>query len=171
VWPTNRSLQNQDSKSTLDAPLQSAEFQEMQPENNALTAIQQKLPGRPFEPGKSGNPGGRPRVLANVQEAARQYTAEAMEALATIMRDNKAPPAARVAAANSLLDRGWGRAPTFLKVTDEGAAQRGEEMIAAFAKAAENAQNAIAYQRTLSSRHSDCSDSRQAAIAAKVELE
>jgi hypothetical protein len=138
----------------------------MQPENNTLTAIPRKLPGRPFEPGKSGNPGGRPRILANVQEAARQYTAEAMETLAIIMRDTKAPPATRVAAANSLLDRGWGRAPASLKVTDEGAAERGEELIAAFAKASRDAHDAIAYQRTLNSQRLDCSDARQEAMVA-----
>ena len=29
--------------------------------------------GRPFKPGQSGNPGGRPRVLRDVQDLARQH--------------------------------------------------------------------------------------------------
>ena len=65
--------------------------------------------GRPFPKGKSGNPGGRPRVIGDVQELARERSPEAINTLAAIMDDPKAPPAARVAAANSLLDRGYGR--------------------------------------------------------------
>jgi hypothetical protein len=65
--------------------------------------------GRRWKPGQSGNPRGRPRVVADVREAARKWTAEAIETLAAIMRDKKAPPAARGAAATALLDRGWGK--------------------------------------------------------------
>ena len=62
--------------------------------------------GRPFQKGVSGNPGGGPKVLGDVQELARQRSPEAIDTLSKIMRDEKAPPAARVAAANALLDRG-----------------------------------------------------------------
>ena len=65
--------------------------------------------GRPFKPGQSGNPGGRPRVLRDVQELAREKSPEAIETLSNIMHDTKAPSAARVAAANALLDRGYGK--------------------------------------------------------------
>ena len=65
--------------------------------------------GRPFKPGQSGNPGGRPRVLRDVQELAREKSPEAIETLSNIMHDTKAPRAARVAAANPLLDRGYGK--------------------------------------------------------------
>ena len=65
--------------------------------------------GRPFQKGTSGNPGGRPRVLADVQELARERSPDAINTLVAIMDDQKAPPAARVAAANSLLDRGYGK--------------------------------------------------------------
>ena len=65
--------------------------------------------GRPFQKGTSGNPGGRPKVLGDVQELARERSPEAINTLAAIMDDTKAPPAARVAAANSLLDRGYGK--------------------------------------------------------------
>ena len=65
--------------------------------------------GRPFPKGISGNPGGRPKILGDVQELARQKSPEAIDTLSNIMRDEKAPPAARVAAANALLDRGYGK--------------------------------------------------------------
>jgi hypothetical protein len=69
--------------------------------------------GRPFQKGVSGNPGGRPKVLGDVQELARQQSPQAINTLAEIMGDDEAPPAARVAAANALLDRGYGK-PTQL---------------------------------------------------------
>ena len=65
--------------------------------------------GGRWQKGQSGNPGGRPKVLGDVQELARQRSPEALNTLVEIMQSPKAPPAARVAAANSLLDRGYGR--------------------------------------------------------------
>jgi hypothetical protein len=73
---------------------------------------------RPFEPGQSGNPGGRPKVIAEVRDLARAYTVEAIEALAGITRDLDASAPARVAAATALLDRAWGKAPQ--AITGEG---------------------------------------------------
>jgi hypothetical protein len=46
-----------------------------------------------------------------VRHLAQQYSVEALETLAAIMHDEKAPPAARVQASNSILDRGYGRPP------------------------------------------------------------
>ena len=48
-------------------------------------------------------------MLGDLQELARERSPEAINILAKVMRDEKAPPAARVAAANSLLDRGYGK--------------------------------------------------------------
>jgi hypothetical protein len=63
----------------------------------------------PFKKGHSGNPGGRPKVLGQVQALARQHSTEAIETLRHVMQDKKSPPAARVAAANAILDRGFGK--------------------------------------------------------------
>src|SRR5918993_3158179 len=71
-------------------------------------------PPTAFKPGESGNPRGRPKRDAEVAEMARVHTAEALETLAEVMRDAKAPASARVMAANAILDRGHGKAPMHL---------------------------------------------------------
>ena len=63
----------------------------------------------PYKKGESGNPGGRRKQDLSVRDAARQHTTKALETLIACLD----PPTAdntRVAAANALLDRGWGRA-------------------------------------------------------------
>lgn len=78
-------------------------------QNSAETAADEK-PRRPgFQPGQSGNPGGRPKGLAKVAENARAKTDAMLGVLEEVATDKRAPPAARVAAANSILDRGWGK--------------------------------------------------------------
>jgi hypothetical protein len=67
--------------------------------------------GKPFKKGQSGNPGGRPKVVAEVRELAREHTADAIQTLVSIMTNPKSAPAARVSAANALLDRGYGKPP------------------------------------------------------------
>ena len=65
--------------------------------------------GKPFQKGQSGNPGGRPKQIAEVKELARQHMPAAIEALVSIMNNPKASDAARVSAASALLDRGYGK--------------------------------------------------------------
>jgi hypothetical protein len=72
-----------------------------------------------FKPGVSGNPGGRPKVVGELRSLAREHTKAALEALVEIVGSKKAPPAARVAAANAILDRGYGRPETKIDATLE----------------------------------------------------
>lgn len=69
-----------------------------------------------FQPGTSGNPRGRPKSDFAIAELCREHTKEAVTALVSIMGNEDAPPAARVAAASAILDRGWGRPAQSLAV-------------------------------------------------------
>jgi len=50
------------------------------------------------------------KAPTEIRSLARSYTESAIKTLAGIMQQPEAPEAARVSAANSLLDRGWGKA-------------------------------------------------------------
>lgn len=49
------------------------------------------------------------KTPTDIRSLARSHTQKALNVLVGIMEQTEAPPAARVAAANSLLDRGWGK--------------------------------------------------------------
>ena len=72
--------------------------------------------GRPFQPGQSGNPGGRPKGVARAfRDALGGSPSEAAQGLLEIARTGKRD-ADRIAAWRELLDRGWGKAPAFANV-------------------------------------------------------
>jgi len=50
------------------------------------------------------------KALTEIRSLARTYTRSAIRTLVTVMCHPKASAAAKVAAANSILDRGWGKA-------------------------------------------------------------
>jgi Family of unknown function (DUF5681) len=66
-------------------------------------------PGRPFQKGNSGNPGGRPKGLGEVQQLARQHSYRAIELLVEVAENKNTPSSARIAACSAVLDRGWGK--------------------------------------------------------------
>jgi hypothetical protein len=49
------------------------------------------------------------KASTEIRSLARSHTEAALKTLVGIMNQTKAPHSARVAAANSLLDRGWGK--------------------------------------------------------------
>lgn len=86
--------------------------------------------GGKFAPGRSGNPGGKSKedkaALEEVRKLARKHTADAIRVLYEIATNEKGDRRARVAAANSLLDRGYGR-PTL--TADQGVGLVGGHLI------------------------------------------
>jgi hypothetical protein len=52
-------------------------------------------------------------------EAARQYDQKALQVIASILMDAKQPASLRLAAANDLLDRGYGRPPVSIDATTQ----------------------------------------------------
>jgi hypothetical protein len=66
----------------------------------------------PFQKGRSGNPGGKSKVLVDgrtLTDLARDHTERAVQALVEVLEKPEASDAAKVSAATALLDRGWGR--------------------------------------------------------------
>jgi len=49
------------------------------------------------------------RSVVDIRSLARGHTESAIKCLASIMVHPDSPPSARIAAANSLLERGWGK--------------------------------------------------------------
>lgn len=75
-----------------------------------------------YLPGYSGNlPANTKKrtALKHVKDLARQHTVEAVDTLVKIMKDKKAPAAARVSAAGVILDRGFGRAPAIVEINPD----------------------------------------------------
>lgn len=79
--------------------------------------------------GNNHNPNGRPKgtpqpsttvgwaKIADIRSYSKQWTHEAVEVTLAIMRDVAAPPNTRLAAAQALLDRGWGKSAQIVEAT------------------------------------------------------
>ena len=63
----------------------------------------------------------RARTLIEIRSLARSHTRTALRVLVGIMRSDDATPAARLSAANAILDRGWGKAAQPLENGEDGA--------------------------------------------------
>lgn len=75
-----------------------------------------------YRPGAGRKKGSVNKATASIREIARKYTDEAVHALVSVMLDEEQPAAARVGAANSLLDRGYGKSATVLQGDEDGGA-------------------------------------------------
>jgi hypothetical protein len=75
-----------------------------------------------FPPGKTGNPGGRPKGLAKlVRETIGEGAAKALiQAFYDLAMDEDQDGRVRVAAGKEVLDRGWGKAQQSVDVTSGG---------------------------------------------------
>ena len=77
--------------------------------------MRRTIPRTAFRKGQSGNPGGRPKEIEGVRELARKHTEEAINTLVKMLRSRN--DRVRVAAAEALLDRGWGRSNQDMEVS------------------------------------------------------
>jgi len=62
-----------------------------------------------------------PKTLTEIRSLARSHTRSALNVLVAVMRNTRAAAPARIAAANAILDRGWGKAPQAIENGDGGA--------------------------------------------------
>lgn len=86
-----------------------------------------KVSNRGSKPGerRGGRQKGVPnKATASIRDLARQYTADALNALTGVLADASEPAAARVAAAKEILDRAYGKASTVLQGDEDGGAVR-----------------------------------------------
>jgi hypothetical protein len=94
-----------------------------------------------FVKGQSGNPSGLPsrpeaierrRITKDVRDLCRAHSLDAVKALVEVLNSTATPPAARVAAANSILDRGWGKPQIEVNAKVSVYDQMSEEELAAY---------------------------------------
>lgn len=85
-------------------------------QNSGETAKRGK--GKPFRKGQSGNPGGRPRVVAEIRELARQHGPDMIARLAEIAKSAESE-SAQVAAIKELLERAYGKSAAAPEDNDE----------------------------------------------------
>jgi hypothetical protein len=62
----------------------------------------------------SANLGGKPKELEEIQLGARKRSFGALKTLETVCKNSKSPAAARVATADAILDRAYGKPPQFI---------------------------------------------------------
>jgi hypothetical protein len=61
------------------------------------------------------------KTLTEIRSLARGHTRTALNVLVGVMRSKDVTAAARVSAANAILDRGWGKATQTIENSDDGA--------------------------------------------------
>jgi len=94
-----------------------------------ITAIRDER-GR-ILPGTVLNPAGGNKNVTEVTTLAKTFTTLAVSTLAEIAANRKAPAAARVTAAEALLNRAWGKAPVSADLTVRGVPDLGQQHLEA----------------------------------------
>jgi hypothetical protein len=72
--------------------------------------------GHRWRKGESGNPGGRPAIVREIRDLAQAEGYNCIQTLIMIRDNPEFPPITRLAACNSLLDRGFGRPMTSVAI-------------------------------------------------------
>lgn len=72
-------------------------------------ATKKKTGGKDFVKGQSGNAGGRPKIPADIKEAFRELSWDAIDTLTEVLTDEEQTGSTRVAAAEVILSRAWGK--------------------------------------------------------------
>ena len=98
-------------------------------------------PGRPFQPGESGNPDGRPTINRELAASAREFTPEILKRLKHWLGSDSYK--ASLGAASILLDRGYGKPTQYIEVEDSTIRELAEE----FSLAPEQVRRDLAEQR------------------------
>ena len=77
---------------------------------NSVETASPRVIGRPFAPGMSGNPGGRPKGLARyVRELVGDDGRRVADFMLAVLEDEREPTLVRMEAGRWLADRGFGR--------------------------------------------------------------
>jgi hypothetical protein len=90
-------------------------------ENRGETAALTPVRGRPFLPGNSANPGGRPKGLAALVRDQTGDGAELVAFMLRVLRGKRQPLRYRLEAAAWLADRGFGKALQQMELSGPGA--------------------------------------------------
>jgi hypothetical protein len=75
------------------------------------TSSERRRPPPGWQPGQSGNPGGKSKTEAQIATVARSHAPEMVAILMEIARGKKQSGAARVMAVQELFNRAFGKAP------------------------------------------------------------
>lgn len=85
-----------------------------------------------FTKGQTGNPGGRPKIPADIVEAAKAYSMTAIETLASICAEST-DDGMRIKAAELLLNRAWGKPAKTVNATLKGGQGQASSVQVSFA--------------------------------------